>query len=42
MWAAPDFKPREIMKNYKSLGLQSNKYDTQLRIQLSGGREFVI
>jgi len=30
------------MKNFISLGLQSNKYDAQLRIQLAGGREFMI
>ena len=38
----PDCKPHEMMKNFISLGLQSNKYDTQQRIQLAGGREFDI
>jgi len=31
MWAAFDYKPHEMTKNFTNRGLQSNKYDTQLQ-----------
>jgi len=30
------------MNNFINRGLQSNKYDTQLGVELAGGREFMI
>jgi len=37
-----DCKPHEMIKYFIIRGLQSNKYDTQLHIQLAARREFVI
>ena len=42
MQAALDCKLHEMMKYFIIRGLQSNKYDTQLLMQLAARREVVI
>jgi len=42
MQADLERKPHEMMKYFTTRGLQSNKYDPQLHIQLAARREFVI